>query len=106
MRRLIVVLVAVCALAAPGQANACSHDDANYFESFVDSSCLQQPLTNTTLDALGGLRLATNGAPSIASWDTDTDFNGGISYQSQLFGPVGVGTLQTSGLGAAAALTL
>jgi predicted GH43/DUF377 family glycosyl hydrolase len=44
--------------------------------------------------------------PSISTWDTDTDFNTGISYQSQLFGPVGVSTLLTSGTGAAAALTL
>src|SRR5215467_13902332 len=99
MRRLVVVLVAVCALAAPGQANACSHDDANYYETFVDSSCLQSPLTNTTLDALGGLRLATNGTPFTTQWDTDTDFNTGVNYQSQLFPQVGVSTLQTSGTG-------
>jgi predicted GH43/DUF377 family glycosyl hydrolase len=63
-------------------------------------------LTNTTLDALGGLRLATNGAPFMTTWDTDTDFNNGVSYQSQLFPPVGVSTLQTSGIGAAATLNL
>jgi predicted GH43/DUF377 family glycosyl hydrolase len=105
-RGVIVGLVVVFALVVPGKAFACSQDDANYFESFIDSSCLQQPLNNTTLDALGGLRLATNGTPTSSIWDTDTDFNNGISYQSTLFPPVGVSTLQTTGTGAAATLTL
>jgi len=108
-RRLIVVLVSLfflCALAAPGTAFACSRDDSNYFETFVDATCLQQPQTNTTLDALGGLRLTTNGTPFNTIWDTDTDFNTGVSYQSQVFPPVGVSTLHTSGTGAAATLTL
>jgi predicted GH43/DUF377 family glycosyl hydrolase len=105
-RRLIVVLVVFFALAVPGRAMACSHDDSNYFETFVDTSCLQLPLSNTTLDALGGLRLATNGTPSTTTWDTNTDFNNGVTYQSILFPPVGVSTLQTSGAGPAAALTL
>jgi len=109
MSRRIVIVVAVafvCALALPGRASACSHDDSNYFETFVDTSCLQLPLNNTTLDALGGLRLATNGTPTTSTWDTDSDFNNGISYQSTLFPPFGVSTLQTSGTGAAATLTL
>ena len=105
-RRLVVALVFLCALLLPGRAFACSHDDSNYFETFVDSSCLQVPLTNTTLDALGGLRLVTNGTPFVTPWDTDTDFDNGVSYQSQLFPPVGVSTLQRSGTGAAATLKL
>jgi len=105
-RRVVFILVVLCALAVPGRAFACSHDDANYYETFVDATCLQAPLTNTTLDALGGLRLATNGAPFMTTWDTNTDFNTGVSYQSQLFPPVGVSTLQTSGVGAAATLNL
>src|SRR5215470_14876206 len=107
-RRLIIVLVLVClcTLAAPGRALACSHDDSNYFETFVDTTCMQQPLSNTTLDALGGLRLATNGTPFTTTWDTDTDFNNGVTYQGKPFGPVGVSTLKTSGTGAAAELTL
>jgi predicted GH43/DUF377 family glycosyl hydrolase len=105
-RRLVVALVFLCALLLPGRAFACSHDDSNYFETFVDSSCLQVPLTNTTLDALGGLRLVTNGTPFVTPWDTDTDFANGVSYQSQSFPPVGVSTLQTSGTGASATLKL
>lgn len=105
-RRFVVAIVVFLALAGAGPAAACSHDDSNYFETFVDTSCLQLPLTNTTLDALGGLRLATNGTPANATWDTDSDFNNGVSYQSQQFPPVGVTTLMTSGSGAAAALTL
>jgi predicted GH43/DUF377 family glycosyl hydrolase len=105
-RRLVVILVLLCALAAPGSAYACSRDDSNYYETFVDTSCLQQPLNNTTLDALGGLRLATNGAPFTTTWDTNTDFNTGVNYQSQLFPPIGVSTLQTSGTGTAATLKL
>jgi predicted GH43/DUF377 family glycosyl hydrolase len=106
LRRVVVALVVLCAFAFPGRALACSHDDTSYFETFVDTSCLQLPLTNTTLDALGGLRLATNGTPATTTWDTDTDFNNGVSYQSLLFPPVGVRTLQTFGAGAAATLTL
>src|SRR5262249_14724188 len=103
---IVAVLAVLCALAVPGRALACSHDDSNYFETFVDSSCLQSPLSNTTLDALGGLRLATNGTPTASTWATATDFATGLSYQSQLFPPFGVNTLQTSGSGAAATLKL
>ena len=106
MRRLVVTVVVLVALAAPARALACSHDDSNYFETFVDATCLQSPLSNTTLDALGGLRLATNGTPTSTKWETDTDFNAGVSYQSQLFPPVGVSTLQTFGSGVPAALKL
>ena len=67
-RGVIVALVVVFALVVPGRAFACSQGDSNYFESFIDSSCLQQPLNNTTLDALGGLRLATNGTPTSSIW--------------------------------------
>jgi hypothetical protein len=97
--------VVVCALAAAPSAYACSRDDSNYYETFVDSTCLQ-PLTNTTLDALGGLRLSTNGNPLTSTWDTDADFNNGISYQSILFPRIGVSTLQTTGSGPAATLNL
>ena len=96
----------VCALAAPGTAFACSRDDSNYYETFVDATCLQAPLTNTTLDALGGLRLSTNGTPLLTAWDTDTQFNTGVSYQSQLFPPVGVRTLTRNGSGPGATLSL
>ena len=105
-RRLVILLVVFVALAVPGRAAACSRDDASYFETFVDTTCLQAPLTNTALDAQGGLRLVTNGNPLTSTWDMDTDFNSGVTYQSQLFPPVGVSTLQTTGTGAAATLTL
>jgi predicted GH43/DUF377 family glycosyl hydrolase len=52
------------------------------------------------------VRLATNGVPTTTSWDTDADFDNGVSFQSLLFGPVGVGTLLRSGTGAGAALGL
>src|SRR5215471_5748082 len=105
-RRLLILFVVVVALAVPGRAMACSRDDANYFETFVDTTCLQSPLTNTALDAQGGLRLVTNGNPLTSTWDMDTDFNNGVTYQSQLFPPVGLSTLQTTGTGAASTLTL
>jgi predicted GH43/DUF377 family glycosyl hydrolase len=105
-RAVVVAAAALCALAVPGRALACSHDDSNYFESFVDATCLQAPLTNTTLDAQGGLRLVTNGTPATTTWDTDTQFANGVTYQSTPFPPVGVSTLQTSGTGAAATLVL
>ena len=104
MRRILLLAVFV-ALVAPGVAHACSKDDATFYETFLDPSCLQA-LNNTTLDALGGLRLATNGAATTSAWDSDADFNAGVGYQGTTFGPVGVGTLVTSGTGAAAALQL
>jgi predicted GH43/DUF377 family glycosyl hydrolase len=59
-----------------------------------------------TIDAQGGLRLATNGAPVTTSWDTDGDFDNGVNFQAVLFAPVGVGTLERTGTGSAAALGL
>jgi predicted GH43/DUF377 family glycosyl hydrolase len=105
MRRMLVVVMCV-ALFAPGVARACSKDDTTFYETFLDLSCLQAPLNNTTLDALGGLRLATNGAAATTAWDTDADFNTGVGYQGTTFGPVGVRTLVTSGTGAGATLQL
>ena len=105
MRRILLVAVFV-ALVAPGVGQACSKDDATFYETFLDSSCLQAPLNNTTLDALGGLRLATNAAATTTAWDSDTDFNAGVGYQGTTFGPVGVRTLVTNGTGAAASLQL
>jgi predicted GH43/DUF377 family glycosyl hydrolase len=108
MRRAALLLAALAAavLLGPGVAQACSRDDSVFYETFIDTTCLQLPLTNTTLDAQGGLRLTTNGAPSVTPWDSDTDFDNGITYQSVLFPPVGVGTLVRTGTGAAATLGL
>jgi predicted GH43/DUF377 family glycosyl hydrolase len=105
VRRILVVLV-VAALVSPGAAQACSKDDAAFFETFLDTSCLQLPLTATTLDALGGLRLATNGSSVAATWDTDGQFDTGITHESVVFGRVGVATLTRSGAGSGATLAL
>ena len=103
----LVPLLVLLVLAAPASpAFACSKDDTAYFDTFLDSTCLQTPLQNAALDPLGGIRLAANGSASPALWDTDTEFANGVSYQSKTFGPVGVSTLATSGAGQPAALTL
>jgi len=34
------------ALAAPGVAQACSRDDATFYETFLDTTCLQTPLNS------------------------------------------------------------
>jgi predicted GH43/DUF377 family glycosyl hydrolase len=103
---LLAAVIAAVALIGPSAAQACSRDDSVFYETFIDTSCLQLPLTNTTLDALGGLRLTTNGAPSVTPWDSNTDFDAGVTYQSVLFPPVGVRTLVRNGSGAAASLGL
>ena len=90
----------------PAAASACSRDDTAWFETFVASSCLVAPLTSTTLDALGGLRLVTNGSPLTTTWDTDAQFSGGINWESTPFAPIGVRTLDTTGTGASATLGL
>ncbi|MEK6275925.1 MAG: hypothetical protein AABM30_11395 [Actinomycetota bacterium] len=103
---LLAVIALAATLLAPSAAQACSRDDGVFYETFIDATCLEAPLTNTTLDALGGLRLTTNGAPSVTPWDTDTDFDTGVTYQSVLFPPFGVRTLARGGTGAAATLSL
>ena len=105
MRRLLLA-ACIAALAAPGVAQACSRDDAIFYETFLDPTCLQLPLNNTTLDALGGLRLATNGTAATTRWDSDADLNAGVSYEGTTFGPVGVRTLAVSGTGTGASLQL
>ena len=108
MRRfsLLTTLFAAIAVLLPPLGQACSRSDTIFYETFLDLSCLQQPLTNTTLDAQGGLRLTTNGAPGVTAWDTDTDFANGITHQGVLFPPIGVGTLARTGSGPAATLSL
>jgi predicted GH43/DUF377 family glycosyl hydrolase len=106
LRLAVIPALLLLALVAAGRAAACSHDDTTYYETFLDTSCLQAPLANTTLDALGGLRLTTNGTPVATAWDTDTDFDSGINFQATLFPPLGVGTLQRTGTGTAATLQL
>ena len=86
-------LIALCCLAVPSSAWACSTDANAYFETFLDTSCLQTPLINTELGALGGLRLTTNGTPTSTLWDTDPQLDGGVSHESVTFPPVGVSTL-------------
>ncbi|MGK2878594.1 MAG: hypothetical protein ACSLFF_08475 [Solirubrobacterales bacterium] len=89
----------------PAGASACSVDDTNYLESFLDTSCVQT-LTNTALDAQGGLRLTTNGVASATTWDTDANFDTGVTFLSQPFGPVGLKTLSRTGTGSGATLNL
>ena len=108
MRRisLLATLFCAAALLLPAASQACSRDDAVFYETFLDTSCLQLPLLNTTLDAQGGLRLTTNGVAGATTWDTDSDFDSGIAFQSVTFPPVGVKTLTRSGSGAGATLSL
>jgi predicted GH43/DUF377 family glycosyl hydrolase len=108
MRRfpLLAGLFAAAAMVLPPLSQACSRSDTLFYETFLDVTCLQQPLVNTTLDAQGGLRLTTNGTPGVTSWDTDTEFANGITHQGVVFPPVGVGTLARSGSGPAATLSL
>ena len=108
MRRfsLLAALFAAAAVLVPPLSQACSRSDTLFYETFLDLSCLQQPLVNTTLDAQGGLRLTTNGTPAVTAWDTDTDFTNGITHQGVTFPPVGVGTLNRAGSGPAATLSL
>lgn len=108
MARLAVCAAAFAALllSAPPIAQACSRDDSVFYETFIDLTCLQQPLTNTTFDAMGGLRLTTNGTSTATVWDSHSDFDSGISYESVTYPSVGVRTLARNGTGPGAALGL
>ena len=108
MRRsfLLAGLFAAAAMLMAPVSQACSRSDTLFYETFLDVSCLQQPLTNATLDAQGGLRLTTNGTPGMTAWDTDTDFANGVTHQGVTFPPIGVATLARTGSGPAAALGL
>ena len=99
-------LAAACSLALPAGAWACSTDASAHFETFLDTTCLQAPLVNTELGALGGMRLATNGTPTSTLWDTDTQLDAGISHESLAFPPVGASTLARTGAGPTASLGL
>ena len=101
-----VAVFAALLLTAPAVGQACSRDDSVFYETFIDLTCLQQPLTNTTFDALGGLRLITNGAPATATWDSQTDFDSGVAHESITYPPVGARTLTRTGSGQAAVLGL
>ncbi|HEY3051474.1 MAG TPA: hypothetical protein VGJ40_07075 [Gaiellaceae bacterium] len=90
----------------PALGQACSRDDTLFYETFLDATCLQQPLQNTTLDALGGLRLTTNGTAGATAWDTSTDFDSGVTHQGVTFPPIGVRTLTRNGSGPGATLSL
>jgi predicted GH43/DUF377 family glycosyl hydrolase len=107
--RLPAVCAAVLAaflLSTPAESQACSRDDSVFFETFIDVTCVQQPLTNTTFDALGGLRLTTNGTSTATTWDSHTDFDSGVTHESVTYPPVGVRTLVRNGTGPAATLGL
>jgi predicted GH43/DUF377 family glycosyl hydrolase len=95
-----IVVVTVAANAAP--ALACSTDDTSWFDNFPDTSCLGD-ISNVELDALGGLRLTTNGVPTTAKWDTDTEFAAAPPATTV---PFGLNTLATNGLDTAATLVL
>lgn len=103
---LATTVVTVLALAlTTSQAAACAVDDNNYFDSFLDVNCVQS-MTNVALDAQGGLRLTTNGTPEATGWDTDTQFDGGITWESVVFPQVGVSSLTRAGTGTGATLGL
>ena len=92
------IVTALIALAYPGAAQACSQDDTAYFDGFLDDSCMTS-LSSTTLDTFGGLRLTTNGTPLSTIWDAAAEFDGGITWESISFGPVGTRTLATDTTG-------
>ena len=69
-RRAVVVVVATIvaamfALAVPGKALACTHDDTHYFDSFVDATCLQLPLSNGSRRHAYGFRAKTKAYPGL-----------------------------------------
>ena len=65
------------------------------------------PLTNTTLDAQGGLRLDDERRAAVSTWDTDTDFDNGVTLpESSLPARRRRHARTTSGTGTAATLTL
>ena len=101
-----VTAIFIAFLVGAPAASACSVDDTAWFESFLDTTCLQSS-SQVELDALGGLRLDTTGANAATeTWDTDPQFDTGITYEGTPFGPVGVNTLARSGTGAPAVLEL
>jgi predicted GH43/DUF377 family glycosyl hydrolase len=99
MTRFLATLAAavVATLALPGVAAACSRDDRSWFDGFPDDSCLLGGYTNVETDTLGGLRLGTNGSPVTATWNTRTELEDGLTYESELFAPVDRSSLEVVG---------
>src|SRR3954447_25454407 len=86
-RALLALAVAVAALVilAP-DALACSRDDHFYFDAFPDATCLLSQ-SATEIDALGGLRLATDGDLVTEKWDTPTEFATALDDTLAVTGP-------------------
>ena len=99
MRRLglgaLLMLVALLVLAPA--AFACSRDDNNYFDTFVDQSCLSS-VNFLDFDPLGGLRLATTGSNiTQAIWDTSAQFTTGSNVSASNLAAVNTLDITTNG---------
>lgn len=102
-RRALAAVLATCAALLVGApaALACSQDATAYFDSFLETDCLETPLTNTELDALGGLRLTTNATSTHSIWTSSDDFTSPENGPSTIgFPRVGTSTLFENGTGA------
>ena len=87
--------VAAVALGLGALAMAVSQSDVAYRDGFLDLSGLDAAGTKSvTIDALGGLRLLTNGTAVPATWTSKTDFT---SPAASLGPVVGFTTLDAAG---------
>ena len=96
-----VAAVVAVALLAGVTAGAVTRSDIAYFDGFQDLSGVDLAQSSgVTLDALGGLRMATNGTAVAATWNSTADFTaptaplGPIFGLSTLDGTTAAGTLR------------
>jgi len=88
-RRILPVLgvLALSIIASMGSAGAFSQTDLSYYDGFQDLNGLDPVRSQrVALDALGGVRLATNGTPVAATWTTTADFTAPASPLGPMVG--------------------
>jgi len=91
---LAVIAVLVVVLAAGIIAAAVSRSDVAYYDGFQDLSGLDMTQSRgVQIDALGGLRMATNGTAIPATWSSSADFTSPAAPLGPL---VGLSTLDAS----------
>ena len=94
---LAVISLLVVVLAAGVIARAVSRSDVAYYDGFQDLSGLDMAQSQgVQIDALGGLRMATNGTATPASWTSTADFTSPAAPLGPL---VGQSTLDASTVG-------
>lgn len=91
----MALLTALLVFAVPAILLSYSVDDSNFYDGLSDLSAFDASQSvNAALDSQGGLRLATDGTPTVSTWTSLGDFTG-VGTGNGLYGQL---TAAASGL--------